>query len=127
VAGKPVNEKCKACSTIPKFRQLEDKPPCYEIRVCARRRSYYRDHDKNKRQQRKKLNEKKGRGEGCGVCGTMSNLQVHHIVPISIGGHETHANKMTLCNWCHRTISIYYAMIGLMNVKIEYAERAKRV
>jgi hypothetical protein len=125
--AKPTNDKCKACSTIPKFRQLKDKPDCYAIKTCGKKRSYYRSHDKNKRQQREKHNELKGRADGCGVCGTMSNLQVHHIVPIAIGGHETQANKITLCNWCHKTISIYYAMIGLMNVKVDYAERAVRL
>lgn len=126
MAGRPTNEKCKACATIPDMRNLKDKPSCYVLRKCARVRAHYRNHEKNKKRMRDYVRGKKGQADGCAVCGTMSNLQVHHVVPIAIGGRETRENTLTLCNWCHRIITIYYAMIGLMEIKVDYKQRAKR-
>jgi 5-methylcytosine-specific restriction endonuclease McrA len=76
---------------------------------------------------REAVRSRKGCEDGCSVCGTLSDLQLHHIVPIAIGGRETKENKLTLCNACHKVITIYYAMIGLMDVKVEYGQRAKRM
>ena len=38
----------------------------------------------------------------CLTCGRKTNLELHHVVPISRGGEELDAkNVRTLCDWCH--------------------------
>jgi len=41
------------------------------------------------------------RDEGCVRCQSESNLQVHHIVPVSHQGEATAENLATLCQECH--------------------------
>ena len=40
--------------------------------------------------------------ETCQICGTRSNLHVHHIVFRSQGGTDDHDNLITLCEKDHR-------------------------
>ena len=41
----------------------------------------------------------------CRVCdSSCTNLQVHHIVPVSKGGDDKITNLITLCNTCHTII-----------------------
>lgn len=37
----------------------------------------------------------------CRNCGTRSNLCIHHIVPVDVGGNETTSNLVSLCRECH--------------------------
>ena len=37
----------------------------------------------------------------CGNCESVELLEVHHIVPVSLGGSELKTNKVTLCGKCH--------------------------
>lgn len=37
----------------------------------------------------------------CRLCGSTSNLQVDHIIPISRGGKTVDSNLWTLCDICH--------------------------
>lgn len=37
----------------------------------------------------------------CQSCGTMSNLEIHHKQFRSHSGHDSEANLITLCVWCH--------------------------
>ena len=37
----------------------------------------------------------------CQVCGSMQNLQVHHIEFCSQGGGDSEQNLITLCAGCH--------------------------
>lgn len=37
----------------------------------------------------------------CGNCETSDGLQIHHIVPLAIGGSNKIANLVRLCNDCH--------------------------
>ncbi len=39
----------------------------------------------------------------CQVCGSMQNLEVHHIQFRSHSGPDTERNLVTLCNSCHRS------------------------
>jgi predicted restriction endonuclease len=40
----------------------------------------------------------------CQICGRVTDLQVHHIIPRSNGGKHTLDNLITLCFPCHRHI-----------------------
>jgi 5-methylcytosine-specific restriction endonuclease McrA len=37
----------------------------------------------------------------CSACGTMENLSIDHIIPISRGGSHSVGNMMTLCRPCN--------------------------
>jgi 5-methylcytosine-specific restriction protein A len=37
----------------------------------------------------------------CQQCGSMKNLEVHHLKARSQLGHDYHENLITLCNACH--------------------------
>jgi len=41
------------------------------------------------------------RDEVCQICGASSNLQAHHIIPISKGGSDIPENGIALCSACH--------------------------
>jgi 5-methylcytosine-specific restriction endonuclease McrA len=43
-------------------------------------------------------------GWRCQVCGSLANLEVHHIMPRSKLGDEAEENLITLCSQCHRKI-----------------------
>jgi len=40
----------------------------------------------------------------CQLCGTMSNLEVHHRQFRSQGGDDSEKNLIALCSECHRTL-----------------------
>jgi 5-methylcytosine-specific restriction endonuclease McrA len=40
----------------------------------------------------------------CQKCGSLTNLEVHHINPRSRLGDDTEANLITLCAPCHRNV-----------------------
>ena len=61
----------------------------------------------------------------CKLCGSDDVLEVHHIIPVAIGGHTTNTNLITLCNDCHSKITKYYNYIGLMEHRVEWHERSK--
>ena len=42
-------------------------------------------------------------GYRCRICGSTERLNVHHIVPISMGGTHELENLITLCYRCHAT------------------------
>ena len=41
-------------------------------------------------------------GYRCAECGATQDLQVHHIVPVSVGGGDNQRNLQVLCDKCHR-------------------------
>jgi 5-methylcytosine-specific restriction endonuclease McrA len=43
-------------------------------------------------------------GWRCQSCGTMSNLEVHHIEFRSQSGRDSEENLITLCHACHKSI-----------------------
>lgn len=47
------------------------------------------------------MEAKKRDGFRCTKCGATSSLQVHHVIPLSRGGHNMLANLTTLCYNCH--------------------------
>lgn len=44
---------------------------------------------------------KRERGNKCERCHSISNLETHHIIPISRGGRDTRSNLIVLCGTCH--------------------------
>jgi 5-methylcytosine-specific restriction endonuclease McrA len=42
----------------------------------------------------------------CQYCGSMSNLQVHHIQSRARLGDDTERNLITLCDSCHRHLHL---------------------
>jgi len=38
----------------------------------------------------------------CQRCGTKEDLEVHHIVAVSVGGNNELSNLVVLCHKCHR-------------------------
>ena len=43
-------------------------------------------------------------GWRCQQCGVSANLEVHHITPRSLLGHDKAENLITLCARCHRKV-----------------------
>lgn len=86
------------------------------------KRRNYRLFDTNKCRQRKRLRMKvlKERG-ACEMCGkglSKNTMQIHHIVPLSMGGKPYDiSNIMLLCDSCHR---------ALHGNPILYAEQIKK-
>jgi predicted HNH restriction endonuclease len=103
-------KKCIECAKAKDIKQ--NKPECYDIKVCARKRSYYRHWEKNKRKQIKRHRYLKYRGDKCALCSNYDGLEVHHIQPQSKGGLDARFNTITLCKNCHKVISSYYSAIG---------------
>lgn len=74
------------------------------------KRRNYRQFDITKSRQRKRLRMKvlKERGGRCEMCGKeldKETMQVHHIMPLSMGGNPNNINNiMLLCDGCHRTL-----------------------
>lgn len=76
-------------------------------------RSYGLEHesridysDRKNRKRRNDLNnaiQKNGinKPKICGCCGSKSNLELHHIIPIYLGGEDKYYNLIYLCNDCH--------------------------
>ena len=108
--GKKVNEKCVQCASVD-MRNLKDKPECYQIRKCARRRSYYRHHDADKKKQRERHIYIKYADDHCAMCNSTELLEVHHIRPQVLGAEHTRMNTMTLCHHCHKVITKYYNIV----------------
>ena len=37
----------------------------------------------------------------CGCCSSKENLELHHIIPIHLGGNDEYYNLIYLCHDCH--------------------------
>jgi len=42
--------------------------------------------------------------EGCYICGSWENLDVHHVIPRKHGGALIKGNTVLLCRKCHKDI-----------------------
>lgn len=40
-------------------------------------------------------------GYSCAECGSTEDLELHHIVPVSLGGSDEDSNLQLLCKVCH--------------------------
>lgn len=43
----------------------------------------------------------------CACCGNKSNLELHHVIPISLGGNDECYNLIYLCFNCHKKMHKY--------------------
>jgi len=64
---------------------------------------------RNNYQRRKEITKKLHKGIinkplVCSTCGDNKNLELHHIIPISLGGTDDYYNLIYLCSECHRAI-----------------------
>jgi len=67
--------------------------------VLKRRRNYF----KSVKGQIKGTFRKRGELK-CAVCGAESGLELHHILPLSMGGDNDIGNMMVLCTDHHKEI-----------------------
>jgi hypothetical protein len=55
----------------------------------------------------------------CGRCGTLKNLQVHHIIPFRITFDNSQSNLIPLCVKCHKTVECVTNEIESVETDIE--------
>lgn len=41
----------------------------------------------------------------CNLCGSCIGLEVHHIIPVSLGGEDSKENEICLCKKCHALLT----------------------
>ena len=78
---------------------------CYKYFPETKQRKYKGKNDKA-RQQRIELYKLKQDGEinkpkVCATCGDTENVELHHIVPIALGGNNDYFNLIYMCHDCH--------------------------
>ena len=110
---KPINNKCLECSKISRHSISKTKPDCYVVAVCPRRRGYYRQLEFYRAKARQYHRYLKFLGDKCFVCGSIKDLQAHHIQSQARCGPDNQSNIVTLCNTCHKIITIYTRRLGI--------------
>lgn len=108
---KKPSPKCIECAKIADIRAVKPKPSCYAIRRCARLRSYYRHHERNKKMLRDNHIYLKYADDHCAMCDSKELLEVHHVKPQILGASHTRMNSLTLCYHCHKVITKYYNIV----------------
>jgi hypothetical protein len=78
-------------------------------RIDYSQRNYY--------ERRKELINRKNKGmyndyKKCGKCGSTENLELHHMIPMSLGGTNDENNLIWLCNKCHKKVTQYQMNIS---------------
>ena len=43
----------------------------------------------------------------CAICSSKENLELHHMIPLAIGGDNDDRNLIILCKCCHKQVSNY--------------------
>lgn len=61
----------------------------------------------------------------CANCHSENNLQVHHIVPLAVGGTNNQSNFVTLCGDCHGKIHGNHRGTNWKELQKAGIERAK--
>lgn len=51
--------------------------------------------------------------KNCSFCGETQNLEIHHMIPVSMNGTSDSRNLIYLCNDCHKKVTNY--QINLQN------------
>lgn len=69
---------------------------------------------------RKKVFEKYGRC--CSMCGSVQNVEVHHIIPIKEGGTNELENLIPLCRDCHQEIHHFVFGENPKNISSKYGQ-----
>lgn len=78
---------------------------CYKYFPETKQRKY-KGKNSAERQKRLKLFKLKQAGEIkrpkiCATCGDTKNIEIHHIVPIALGGNNEYFNLIYMCHDCH--------------------------
>lgn len=104
---------CIKCSAViegrgEKFCSKRCTKNYHESLRRKRLRAKYNEYNRNYRKlghrhlttdDRKKMVE--SLGEACERCGTTSNLDIHHIRPLRLGGKNSVRNLILFCEGCH--------------------------
>lgn len=53
------------------------------------------------------LAQKEKKRGGCAWCKSTENLELHHMIPVAIGGTNDERNCVVLCRNCHQTVTKY--------------------
>lgn len=61
----------------------------------------------------------------CELCGDTRNLEVHHIIPLSVGGPDIEDNMRVICGKCHAMLTPKSVLtkLGIQRVKKEVKMR----
>ena len=62
---------------------------------------------------------------GCG-CGRKEHLDIHHIVPLSLGGSDVRSNAVGLIVPCHKhfdLMAIKYDLVPIFDIQVGMKER----
>ncbi len=111
--AKAINNKCLECSKTSRIGIRKVKPDCYNISICAHRRSYYRQLEHYRAKAREYHRYIKFMGNKCLVCGSTDKLEGHHHISQVSGGEDIKDNIVTLCSVCHNIITIYNRRLGI--------------
>lgn len=47
----------------------------------------------------------------CAICGSTENIEMHHMIPLFLGGTTDRENCIGLCRQCHQAVTIYHKML----------------
>jgi len=112
--AKPINTTCYECSKVNwRLKSRPPRPNCYIPKACSKKICYYRRIEHYRSLLRKYHRYLKFLGDKCLVCGAKDNLEAHHIKSQAMGGLDAQDNIITLCNACHKVITIYTRRIGV--------------
>lgn len=78
---------------IRSYNLIEEKRIDY-----SKRNGYQRRKEITKKILKKEIRKPKI----CGCCGSKDNLELHHIIPISLQGNDEYYNLLYLCHGCHQ-------------------------
>lgn len=68
----------------------------------------------NKGRNAKIREAKKLYGSACVNCGSMEDVEYHHVVPLCIGGNDVATNMIPLCRICHRAVTEHEQRLIIM-------------
>lgn len=65
----------------------------------------------------------------CELCGDTRNLEVHHIIPLSVGGPDIEDNMIVVCYKCHALLTPKSVLtkLGIQRVKDNNQKIIKQV
>lgn len=77
---------------IKSYNLEHEKRIDYSKRKLYKRRNEYANYIQQGKINREKI---------CACCGSKKNIELHHIIPISLGGKDVYYNLVYLCHSCH--------------------------
>lgn len=80
-------------------------PDVFEARKQCKSKSDKYKYTERKRTQ--KLREK-SLIKTCAKCGSSENIEIHHMIPLFLGGDTSEFNCIALCRKCHREVTNYH-------------------